>query len=76
MSSKSFIALIILSLVCATIVIFGALISFVLSWDNLHILVQIGSSFILFGSLWFYGVAIVNGALLIREARSWDDEEI
>jgi hypothetical protein len=76
MSSKSFITLIVLGLVCATIVVLCALISFVLSWDNLHILVQIGVSLIMFGSLWFYGVSIVNGALLIREARLWDDEEI
>lgn len=76
MSSKSFIALIILALVCATFVVFGALIALVLSWDSLHLLVQIGVSLILFGSLCFYGVSLVNGALLIREARLWDDEEI
>ena len=75
MSSKSFIALIILALVCATFVVFGALIAFVLSWDNLHILVQLGASLIMFGSLCFYGVSIVNGALLIREARLWEDDE-
>lgn len=76
MSSKSFISLIILALACATFVVFGALIALVVSWTNLHLLVQIGVSFIMFGSLLFYGVSLVNGALLIREARSWDDEEI
>jgi hypothetical protein len=76
MSSKSFITLIIMALVCATIVICGVLISFILSWANLHLLINIGVSLIMFGSLVFYGIAIVNGALLIREARLWDDEEI
>lgn len=75
MSSKSFITLIIMALVCATIVICGALISFILSWANLHLLINIGVSLIMFGSLVFYGIAIVNGISLIREARLWEDDE-
>ena len=74
MSSKSFIALIILGITCATFVVFVALIALVLSWTNLHLLVKIGVSLIMFGSLVFYGVTVVNGASLIKEAKSWQDE--